>query len=354
MMAEEPAGERTEKATPRRREKARDKGQVARSQEVNSFFVLLSGAIMLVGTSGYMLDQLARETSYLLSQAHFLRPEGPAAFEFLITGSGRSFLRILAPLSCLILLAALIANIMQVGLRLTPNAMAFRWSRMNPITGAKRFFQKQAFFDLLKNMLKVGMISLLCWAVVRHLMPEINASSVLPLPLILDLARSSYIKLMGVLLAFLALLALMDWIFQKQQHESQLKMSKQEVKQEHKEFEGDPQIKARVRALQYEAARRRMLAEVPKSDVVITNPTHYAVALKYEPGKAAPVVVAKGADHLAQKIREAARQARVPVVQNKTVARALYALVDIGRPIPESLYQAVAEILAYVYRLKRA
>lgn len=353
-MAEETAGERTEKATPRRREKAREKGQVARSQEVSSFFVLLAGAIMLVGTSGHMLDMLGRETRYLLGQAHFLKPTSLGGIAYLLSGGGESFLLTIAPLACFILVAAVIGNILQVGFQLTPAALAFRWNRLNPVSGAKRFFQKRAFFDLFKNLLKVGMIGLLGWAVIRGLLADIDASAIQPLAAILDLARTGYLKLMGVLLGFLALLALLDWIFQKQQHESELKMSRQEVKQEHKEFEGDPQIKARVRALQYEAARRRMLAEVPRADVVVTNPTHYAVALKYEPGRAAPVVVAKGADLLAAKIRETARRARVPVVENKAVARALYALVEVGRPIPESLYQAVAEILAYVYRLRKA
>ncbi len=353
-MAEDTAGERTEKATPRRREKAREKGQVARSQEVNSFFVLLAGAVMLVGTSSYMLDQLGRQTTYLLSQAHFLGPLNLLGFRYLLAGGGDAFLRTIAPLACFILVAAVAGNLLQVGLRLTPSAMAFRWSRLNPISGAKRFFQKRALFDLLKNVLKVGAISLLGWVVISGLLTEINGAAVLPLPAILATARAGYVKLMAVLLAFLAVLALLDWVFQKAEHEKELKMSRQEVKQEHKEFEGDPQIKARVRALQYEAARRRMLAEVPRADVVITNPTHFAVALKYTAGQAAPVVVAKGADLLAEKIREAARRARVPVIENKTVARALYRLVDVGRPIPESLYQVVAEILAYVYRLKRA
>jgi len=353
-MAEETAGERTEKASPRKREKARDKGQVARSQEVNSFFVLLAGAVMLVGTSGHMLDQLRQQTGYLLGQAHFLGPTSLQGVHYLLDGSGRQFLWIIAPLACFILIAAVTGNLLQVGLKLTPAAMAWQWKRLDPISGAKRFFQKRAFFDLLKNVLKVGMISLLSWVVISAVLPQVNATAVLPLPLILDVARTSYLKLMGVLLAFVALLAIIDWAFQKQQHESELKMSKQEVKQEHKEFEGDPQIKARIRALQYEASRRRMLAEVPRADVVVTNPTHFAVALKYTAGQMAPVVVAKGADFLAQKIRETARQARVPVVENKTVARALYATVEVGKPIPESLYQAVAEILAYVYRLKKA
>ncbi len=353
-MAEETAGERTEQATPRKREKAREKGQVARSQEVNSLFVLVAGAVMLVGTSSSMLRQLEQQTGYLLSQAHFLGPSNLYGLRYLLDGCGKAFLWTLAPLAVFILIASIAGNLLQVGVKLTPSAMAFQWKRLDPISGAKRFFQKRAFFDLLKTLLKVGMITLLGWAVIRTLMPEVNASALLPLPAILDLARLGYIKLMAVLLAFLVLLSVVDWFFQRQQHESELKMSRQEVKQEHKEFEGDPQIKARVRALQYEASRRRMLAEVPRADVVVTNPTHYAVALKYEAGKAAPVVVAKGADFLAQKIREVARQSRVPIVENKPVARALYASVEVGRPIPESLYQAVAEILAYVYRLRKA
>jgi len=260
----------------------------------------------------------------------------------------------MAPLAGLVLLAGLGASLMQVGLRLTPSAMGFQWSRLDPIKGAKRFVQKKTFLELLKNLLKVGMISLLAWLVIRSLMPALASTAVLELPGILAVAQEGFLKLMLVLLGFLAILAVLDWVLQKHQHEEELKMSLQEVKQEHKEFEGDPQIKARIRGLQMEAARRRMLSDVPRADVVVTNPTHLAVALKYEAGKPAPVVLAKGADHLAGKIREAARTARVPVIENKPVARQLYAEVEIGSSIPESLYQAVAEILAYVYRLRKS
>jgi flagellar biosynthetic protein FlhB len=350
----ETAGERTEKATPRRREKAREKGQVAKSQEVNSFFVLTVGMAVLLAMSGHFAGAMARNTAYLLGQAHFLAPDGLVGVRYLLSGNVQSFFWTLAPLAGLVLIAAVGANLLQVGLKLTPQAMAFQWSRLNPISGAKRFFQKRTFFDLLKNILKVGVISLLAWAVIRSLMPDLNAAAMLPLDGVLSVARSGFFKLMLVLLGFMAVLALLDWVFQKYQHEEELKMSLQEVKEEHKEFEGDPQIKARIRALQIEASRKRMLADVPRADVVITNPTHFAVALKYEPGKAAPVVLAKGADFMAKQIREAARKARVPVIENKPVARALYAQTDIGDMIPESLFQAVAEILAYVYRLKKS
>jgi flagellar biosynthetic protein FlhB len=353
-MAENTAGERTEKATPRRREKAREKGQVARSQEVNSFFVLVVGLPLLLVCAGHFTGELARNTGYLLSQAHFVAPSDLFGVRYLLSGSMQSFFRTLAPLAGLVLVAAVGANLLQVGLKVTPQAMAFQWNRLNPVSGAKRFFQRRTFFDLLKNLLKVGLISLLAALVIRGIMDDLNATALLPVPGIVAVARDGFLKLVLVLLAFMAVLALADWIFQRWQHEQELKMSRQELKEEHKEFEGDPQIKARIRGLQIEAARRRMLADVPRADVVVTNPTHFAVALKYEAGKPAPVVLAKGADHLARKIREVARESRVPVIENKPVARALYAEVEVGRMIPENLFQAVAEILAYVYRLRKA
>ena len=353
-MAEETAGERTEEATPRRREKAREKGQVARSQEVNSFFVLVAGMTVLVAMSPHFTETLARNTGYLLGQCHFLAPSNFFGARYLLAGNVKVMFWALAPLAALVLVAGVGANLLQVGLKLTPSTMAFQWKRLNPISGAKKFFQKRTFFDLFKNLLKVGLISLLAWAVIRSLMTDFNATSLLALPGILDIARGGFVKLMMVLLGFLALLAIVDWTFQRQQHEQEIKMSRQEVKEEYKEFEGDPQIKARIRGLQLEASRRRMLADVPTADVVVTNPTHFAVALKYEPGQPAPVVVAKGADFIAKKIREVARQSRVPVVENKPVARALYADAEVGQMIPESLYQTVAEILAYVYRLRKA
>ena len=284
-MAEETAGERTESATPRRREKARDKGQVARSQEVNSFFVLLAGAAGLVVLAPVMLDQLMLAARYLLGQAHFLAPDNMPGVRYLASGNLKIVLAVLLPVAGIIMLAGLAANLLQVGVRVTPAALEFKWNRLDPVGGVKRFFQKRVFFELIKNLLKVG---------------------------------------------------------------------KQEIKEEHKEVEGDPQIRARIRAQQMEMARKRMLADVPRADVVITNPTHLAVALKYESGRSAPVVLAKGADHVAQTIRDVARKSRVPVIENKPVARALYAEVEVGQPIPESLFQAVAEILAYVYRLKKA
>lgn len=353
-MAEESAGERTESASPRKREKAREKGQVAKSQEVGSFFVLLAGAMLLVVMGPSMTSQLGRATRYLLGNAHFLAPSDLSGVNYLLKGNLGIIMSVILPLAAVIMVAGAGAGIMQVGLKLTPSAMGFKWDRMDPVKGVKRFFQKRTFFELIKNLLKVGIIAALATAVVRSLWPELNTAATQPLAAIVEMGRDSYLHLMLVLLAFLGVLALLDWVFQRQQHENELKMSKQEVKEEYKEIEGDPQIKARIRAQQMEMARKRMLADVPQADVIITNPTHLAVALKYESGAAAPRVLAKGADHVAAKIREIARENRVPVIENKPVARALYAEVEVGNLIPESLFQAVAEILAYVYRLKKA
>ena len=353
-MAEESGAERTEKATVKRREQARDRGQVARSAEVTSAVLLFAGVFVLVAGSGHFSSVLGRNTSYLLSQAHLLGPDNQFALRELMQGNIEVLLTALAPLLLTVLLAAIGANVMQVGFHPSGKAISFKTEKLNPVTGMKRFFQKTTYFDMVKNLLKIAIIGLLAWVTIESLLPELLGAAVMPLPAIVDMARTDFVHLMVKLLLFMAFLAVVDWFWQKNRHEENLKMTSQEVKRENKDIEGDPQIKARVRGLQYEMARKRMLADVPTADVVITNPTHFAVALKYAPGSSAPLVVAKGKDHVAQMIKKVARQSRVPVMENKPLARALHKQVEVGAGIPESLYQAVAEVLAYVFRLKKA
>lgn len=353
-MADESTGEKTEKATDRRREQARKKGQVAKSQEVNGAIILLVGMSVLIGASGHFAKVLGENATYLLSQAHALAPTNQFGVRELLFGNLEVLGMALAPILLAVLVAALGSNIMQVGFKASAESLSFKTEKLNPITGMKKFFQKNAFFELAKNVFKIAVISLLSWAAINSMMEQLTSSSLLPLPAIIALGKSGFMKLLAILLAFTAILALADWFWQKRQYENNLKMSKYELKKEYKDLEGDPQIKARVRGLQMEMARKRMLADVPTADVVITNPTHFAVALKYIPGQAAPIVVAKGTDNLAQIIKKIARKSKVPVIENKPLARALHAQVEIGRMIPEDLYQAVAEILAYVFRLKKA
>lgn len=353
-MAEGSGGDRTEKATPKRREEARNKGQVARSVEVNAAIVLLAGISLVLLSGGHMSRVLGRNASYLLGQAHVLKVDNLYGLQVLVEANLALLLKALAPLVFCVLVAGLAANVLQVGFHASAESLAFRAEKLNPITGAKRFFSKRAGFELAKNLLKIGLITVLAYSSVSGQMGELLGSSMLPLQFITDLGRHALAALMFKLLALLALLAVFDWAFQKWQYEEQLKMSRAETKQEIKDLEGDPQIRARVRAIQLESARKRMLTDVIKADVVITNPDHLAIALMYEAGVGAPRVVAKGRNFLAEKIKEIARQARVPVLENKPVARALFRQVKLGELIPESLYQVVAEVLAYVYRLRQA
>ncbi len=353
-MAEENGAERTEKATVKRREQARDRGQVARSTEVTSAVLLVAGMLVLVAGSGHFSAILGRNTSYLLSQAHHLDPGNRVGLGEMVSGNLEVLLGALAPLLLAVMVAAVGANVAQVGFHASSKAIAFRSEKLNPFTGMKRFFQKTTYFEMVKHFLKITVIGLLAWATISGLMGSVTASAVLPLEEIVSLAKADFVHLMIKLLLFMAFLGVIDWFWQKNRHEENLKMTRQEVKKENKDLEGDPQIKARVRGLQFEMARKRMLADVPTADVVVTNPTHFAVALKYAPGSAAPLVVAKGQDYVAQMIKKVARGARIPVIENKPLARSLHKQVDVGAGIPESLFQAVAEILAYVYRLKRA
>lgn len=353
-MADGPGGERTERATPRRRIEARGRGEVARSEEVNSTLVLLVGVTMVLLGGGHMAGVLGRNAAYLFGQAHVLRVDNLGGLSALIGGSAEAMLVALAPLLLGVLLAGLGGNLAQVGFHFSLQPLGLNLDRLNPVSGMKRFFNKRAGFTLLKNLFKIGMISLICWATVRGLSGDLSAAGLLSVAGATHLGKVALAKLLYKLLALLAVLALFDWVFQKWQYEENLKMSRVEVKQEHRDLEGDPQIKARIRHIQIQTARRRMLADVRRADVVVTNPDHFAVALRYEPGQPAPRVVAKGRNWLAQVIKRVAREARVPVLENKPLARGLYAGVKVGAFVPERFYQAVAEVLAYVYRLRRA
>ena len=353
-MADDSAGEKTEQATGKRREEARKQGQVAKSQEVNGAILLIVGMTILVLSSGHFTRVLGHHAAYLFSQGHILNTTNEYALQSILKFNISTLLTALAPLLAGVLISGVGANILQVGLKFTPDSLQFKMDKLNPLNGFKKYFKKDMYVDILKNVTKVTIICLLAWAMLRHMVEDLNGLALLPLQAIVSIGKMSFIKLMAVLLAFTSLLAVIDWFWTKHRHEEQIKMSKQEVKQENKDVEGDPQIKARIKSQQFEMARKRMLADVPMADVVITNPTHFAVALKYVPGQPAPMVVAKGQDNLAQTIKKIARKSRVPIIENKPLARSLYRQVEVGQLIPESLFQAVAEVLAYIYRLKKS
>ncbi|MGB9712227.1 MAG: flagellar biosynthesis protein FlhB [Dissulfurimicrobium sp.] len=351
-MAEESFQERTEKATPKRREEARKKGQTARSRELSSVAVLLSGILTFLWAGGLFYQQSAVMLRYYLGNAANIRITTGNIETIAANGIWR-FMMITGPLLFVLALVAIAANYLQVGPLISFEAIKPKFSKINPIEGLKRLFSAQAVAELLKSLLKLVIVGIIAFKTIRgeidRILPLTDQS---PIQIFLYMSRVSFAMFWKICIA-IAAIAVLDFIFQKWEFEKGLRMTRQEVKEEYRETEGDPQIRARIRSIQREMARRRMMAAVPEADVVITNPTHLAVALKYETGKMeAPQVTAKGSGFIAEKIKEIAKANGVPTIENKPLAQTLFKLVEVGMTIPENLYQAVAEVLAYVYRMK--
>lgn len=352
-MAEEQGHERTESATAKRREEARKKGQVAKSREIVSFAVLMGGMVVLYYTGGRMFEGLASLMKETLNDAATFQIREDTLQTMFASVSFRTFM-ILAPLMITVSVLGVASNVAQFGLLFTTEAISPKFSKIDPISGFKRIFSRNSAVELLKAILKISLVGVAAYYTVKgefYRLPslvEMDARGIL--------AYGSGVSFRIIVNSgiVILILAVLDYAFQKWDYEKSLRMTKQEIKEEMKEMEGDQHVKARIRSLQRDAARKRMMDAVPKADVVVTNPTHIAVAIRYEAGKMrAPVVVAKGAGFIAEKIKELARENRVPVMENKPLARAMYKMVTIGKEIPSDLYQAVAEILAYVYKLKR-
>ena len=352
-MAEESFQERTEQATPKKREEARKKGQVAKSRELSSVAVLLTGIFTLFYGSAYFYHNLAGILRHYLSQAadHAITVDA-------MPGIGLFALRQLSvtllPLFFTLMVVAVVSNYLQVGTLISFEAIIPKFSKLNPLEGFKRLFSAQAMMEFAKSLFKLVVVGWIAWdtmgAEMENLPPLIHKT---PGAILNYVGHVSFTLFWKVCLVMI-FLAIVDFIFQKWDFEKNLRMTKQEVKEEHKQTEGDPHVKSRIRSIQREMAQKRMMAEVPEADVVITNPTHLAVALKYDSSNMeAPQVVAKGAGHVAERIRKLARENGVPVIENKPLARSLFRLVEVGRTIPENLYQAVAQVLAHVYRLRK-
>lgn len=352
-MAEENKDDKTEAPSPRRLEQARDEGQVPQSRELSTFFVTVTGVAalwMMGGWIGQRLVQVVR-TGFSFERA--------AAFDFvlmldMLRSQLSGALLTLMPLFLALLVAAVAAPIALGGFVLAPKALGFKASRLNPIQGLGRMFSVHGLMEMLKAILKSALVggvgALVLWSkqdALFHLMVE-------PLETGIAAFASTVAFAALMIVSSLALLALVDVPFQLWQYHRKLRMSKQELKRESKEQEGDPQVKARIRSVQREMARRRMMAEVPRADVVVTNPTHFSVALKYDAASmAAPVVLAKARGEAALRIREIATEHGVPLLEAPPLARALYRHCVLEQPIPAALYTAVAEVMAYVYQLER-
>lgn len=345
--------DRTEKATPKRRQEARRKGQVAQSREIPSAAILLASLAVFLFGGADMFDRMARFMGAVFQNLNAYRFDDIASTHLFLTQTFGVIGGILMPLLIVVFAIGIMANVVQFGFLITGEAMTPKFSKLNPLSGLKRLVSLKSWVELAKSLLKILFVGTIAYLLVRG---ELKT-----LPGMMDWAVADTMRFLGrvsLKICFfvclgLTLLGVVDYFYQRWEHEKSLKMTKQEVKDEHKQTEGDPKIKAKIRRLQLEMAQRRMMQAVPEADVVITNPTHLAVALKFDPEvMVAPCVVAKGAGHIAHQIKEIAAANDVPLVENKPLAQTLFKAVELGAAIPAELYKAVAEILAYVYRMK--
>ncbi|MCX7817080.1 MAG: flagellar biosynthesis protein FlhB [Syntrophales bacterium] len=344
--------ERTEKATPKRREEAHKKGQVSRSRELSSVAILGAALVYFYFQAQEVTRKLMKLTVRLLTDS--TRTEiNVQNVTSLFMDLSYQFIVLVFPILAVVVLVALIVNLIQVGFLFSPVLLIPDLSKINPLRGIRQLFGFRSLIELAKGSLKIVVIALVAYLTIRSEM-----GNFLPLmnkgvwQITRFIGENAY-RILGNVCFLLVVLAILDYSYQRWEFEKNLMMTKQEVREEYKQTEGDPHVKSRIKRMQLEITRRRMMAAVPKADVVITNPTHVAVALKYDPEMTlAPVVVAKGAGYLAERIKEIAKEYDVPIVEDRVVAQVLYRLVDVGEVIPENLYKAVAEILAYVYRLK--
>ena len=355
---EGPGGEKTEDPTAKKLEDARKEGQVAKSKEIANAFGLLALFLLMkiyVGNMGISLTQcFSGVYTQIPDVIQMYGGKIPvAAITTLIKSMMLRMLLVIAPILVVGVIVAIVCDVVQVKWKPTGKPLQPKFNKLNPISGFKRIFSANSLMELLKSIAKIGIIVYVAYSFLKDKISEIF--------LLYDIGLNQAIGLIGETVTDLGIrisavymiIAFLDFAYQKHKFKEDMKMTKQEVKDEYKNQEGDPQIKGKQRQRMQEASRRRMMQQLPEADVVITNPTHYAVAIKYDPDKYdAPYVLAKGEDYLAQKIKEIARENNVEIVENKPLARMLYANVDIGGLVPPELYQAVAEVLAFVYHLK--
>lgn len=345
-------GEKTEKATPKKRNESREKGQVAKSQELPSSFLFIFVFASFLAFGGYYssrFDPLFKDifaTKLLMDVS--IENIMQLGIEVVV-----NMMLLLAPIFIVVIIVGVLGNVVQFGFLLTGDTLKPKLEKINPISGFKRIFSMRSLVEFVKSVLKLAIIGTIVYIFITSELKTIETLALLPLSQTFAYVVNLVIKLGIAVGAVFIILALLDYMYQKYEFEKSIKMSKQDIKDEYKKMEGDPLIKAKIKERQMKMAIARMMQDVPNADVVITNPTHFAVALKYDPNKMdAPKVIAKGMDHVALKIREVAKEHGVVTMENRLLARALYSQAEIGESIPADLFQAVAEVLAYVYKLK--
>ncbi|MCM2354797.1 MAG: flagellar biosynthesis protein FlhB [Pseudobdellovibrio sp.] len=344
--------DKTEQATEARRQEFRKRGQVAMTRELGTALIFLAAAGLLYAMSRFFFTNIAEvfNVSFGLSMLKFVKA---GEYSDLLWFAGEKVAILIAPIMFGALVIGVASSLMQTGILQVEDALSFNLGRLNPMSAMGRIFSMKGIGELVKSILKMIVVM---WTMYLLLKSEIHQIPVLSSYSIPEqfsyLGRVIFKLLMGTGV-FMLVIAVADYFFQRWQLEKEMMMSKQEIKEEHKSHEGDPMIKARIRKIQREVSQRKMMQNIPKADVIITNPTHIAVALRYSDKLPAPQLIGKGADFMAEKIKDLARQHNIPVIENKPLARTIFKTMKVGQVIPRELFVAVAEVLSYVFRLKR-
>ena len=353
MAENDDDSQKTEEPTHKRLTDSRNRGEVAQSREVANWFMLFSAAVAVALFAPFSAEKFVSATYQFLEQPHQFQIN-PASLRQLFLDIGFTVgLAIAAPIG-LFMVAAVSSSLVQYGLLFAPEKIKPKLSKISPLAGAKRMFSPRSLTELLKGLLKISFVAAIAFVVILPVFDKLALLPTMTLPVTLDILHNSMVRMLAGVVSVVTALALLDFFYQVYEHRKKLRMTQQEVRDEMRQSEGDPHIKARLRQIRTERARQRMMQAVPEADVVITNPTHYAIALKYDHDEMdAPKVVAKGVDEVARRIRERADEYEIPLFENPPLARALYSAVDLNDYIKPEHYQAVAEIIAFVLGIKK-
>ncbi len=353
-MAEEDESQKTEEPTPKKLREAQEKGEVPQSQELKTWFMLATGTAVLASVGGYIGMRMVNPFASILSNLHSLNLDEVGVINIVMGVVYSVFILLLIPFGAFVV-AAILSVRSQHASVFTFEKIQPKLSKISPLGGLKRMFSSRMLVEFAKITAKLIAVAAVITAIVYPERDRLDTLMLLSFADIVSVIETTAVRLMLGVLLLLTVIAALDYSYQRYQHHKKLRMSKQEIKDEHKQTDGDPQVKGRLRSIRMERARQRMMAAVPDSDVVITNPTHFAVALEYKHGEMeVPKLVAKGVDTVAFKIRELAEEYQIPVVENPPLARALFASVELEEEVPPDHYKAVAEVISYVMKLRRA
>lgn len=352
MSDDQDDAQKTEDPTPKKIEESRKKGQVALSREVNSWIMLFAGTLIVSGLAPYIFSNMTELLRAYLERVHVF-PTGVGGFSIYMGEGMIESIKIWAWPILLLMLAAFFGPFLQIGPLFAPEAIKPDISKISPLKGFKRLFSVRSLMEFAKGIFKIGIVSAVSVVILYPYFDNFEHMIGLPMAALLFELQTLVVRLMMGVLIVMVVVAVADLVFQRAENSKKLRMTKQEVKDEYKQTEGDPHVKAKLRQLRAERARQRMMQAVPSADVVITNPTHYSIALKYDPQSMdAPLCVAKGIDDVALRIREIAKEHDIELYENRPLARTLFDTVEIDETIPAEHYKAVAEVISYVFKLK--